>query len=101
MDWMEKDPSDEWDGVAEQSIDAARAQAVHGNLRSARLPPLSSNLLGLHETAYQLKIYYGRGSCEFNWSREPPNEWHALGEVAQEVRAMADEILGVEKFGGR
>jgi hypothetical protein len=93
MDWMEQDPSKEWEGTMTCSVETARAQDLLSKVRSVSVALSAHSALGLHETAYRLTIHSGATSCEFSWYGGAAPEWHLLSEIADDVRSLAETAL--------
>lgn len=97
MDWMEQDPAKEWEGTTTCSVETARAQELLTKVRAVSVALAAHSALGLHETAYRLTIHSGATSCEFSWCGGAAPEWYLLSEIADDVRALAEEKLDTAK----
>ena len=94
MDWMEHAPATEWESAKTFPVEPERARELLTKVLAVNVPLTTPSLSGIHVTAYHLKIFSVASCCEFHWYNEPPSQWRCLFEIAEGVRALADEVLG-------
>ena len=76
----------------EREVSFLKVEEIQESLRNAHIAPLPSYAAGLDGTTYTLSVINGINEARYRWWGDVPNEWKALGEIAEKLLQMAEDL---------